>query len=197
MSSIATQMGWDGELNVGQLAREKHGNQAVLVGFTTYDGTVTAANDWGGAAQRMRVNPGMPESVEGLFHEVGLPRFLLPLRGAGEALGELREPMLERAIGVVYRPRTERYSHYFDARVAHKEHHDAGNRDNGSPDGPPQMGDAVHHVGEVVGILGRKEQDQLPERGVGPSLRRRLDMPHFSRRVDNSPRHLGDLGHTC
>jgi erythromycin esterase-like protein len=114
----ATQMGWDGELNVGQLTREKHGNQAVLVGFTTYDGTVTAANDWGEPAQRMQVNPALPESVEGLFHEVGLPRFLLPLRGTAEALGELREPMLERAIGVVYRPRTERSSHYFDARLA-------------------------------------------------------------------------------
>jgi erythromycin esterase-like protein len=113
----ATQMGWEGELNVGQLLREKHGDAALLVGFSTYDGTVTAADDWGGVAQRMRVQPALPESIEALFHEVGLPRFLLPLRGAGEALAELRDPMLERAIGVVYRPRTERYSHYFEARL--------------------------------------------------------------------------------
>ena len=113
----ATQMGWEGELNVGQLLREKHGDAALLVGFSTYDGTVTAADDWGGAAQRMRVQPALPDSIEALFHEVGLPRFLLPLRGAGEALAELHEPMLERAIGVVYRPRTERYSHYFEARL--------------------------------------------------------------------------------
>src|SRR5436305_501837 len=114
----ATELGEEGELNVGQLLRERHGSEALLVGFTTYEGTVTAAHDWGGAAERMTVRPALPESVEALFHEVGLPRFLLPLRGAGEALGELREPLLERAIGVVYRPRTERQSHYFEARVA-------------------------------------------------------------------------------
>jgi erythromycin esterase-like protein len=114
----ATAMGDEGELNVGQLLREKHGDAALLVGFTTYEGTVTAADDWGGTPQRINVRPALDGSVEELFHEVALPRFFLPLRGAGEALGELREPMLERAIGVVYRPATERYSHYFEARVA-------------------------------------------------------------------------------
>jgi len=113
-----TQMGDEGELNVGQLVRERHGDAALLVGFTTYEGTVTAADDWGGAPERMTVRPALEGSVEELFHEVSLPRFFLPLRGAGEALGELREPLLERAIGVVYRPRTERHSHYFEARVA-------------------------------------------------------------------------------
>jgi len=114
----ATEMGERGQLNVGQLLREKHGDDAVLVGFTTYDGTVTAANDWGDPPQRMQVRPGLLGSVEELFHEVALPRFFLPLRSAGEALGELREPMLQRAIGVVYRPETERWSHYFEARLA-------------------------------------------------------------------------------
>ena len=114
----ATAMGAEGELNVGQLVREKYGDAAVLVGFTTYEGTVTAADDWGGSAERMNVRPALPGSVEELFHEVALPRFFLPLRNAGEALGELREPLLERAIGVVYRPATERYSHYFEARLA-------------------------------------------------------------------------------
>jgi len=114
----ATAMGEEGELNVGQLVREKHGDAALLVGFTTYEGTVTAADDWGGSPQRMTVRPALPGSVEEVFHEVVLPRFFLPLRGAGEALGELREAMLERAIGVVYRPATERYSHYFEARLA-------------------------------------------------------------------------------
>jgi erythromycin esterase-like protein len=113
-----TQMGDEGELNVGQLVRERHGDAALLVGFTTCEGTVTAADDWGGAPERMTVRPALEGSVEELFHEVSLPRFFLPLRGAGEALGELREPLLERAIGVVYRPRTERHSHYFEARVA-------------------------------------------------------------------------------
>jgi erythromycin esterase-like protein len=114
----ATTMGEEGELNVGQLVREKHGDNAVLVGFTTYEGTVTAADDWGGPAERMVVRPALEGSVEELFHEVTLPRFFLSLGSAGEALGELREPMLERAIGVVYRPATERFSHYFEARLA-------------------------------------------------------------------------------
>ncbi|MCA1828395.1 MAG: erythromycin esterase family protein [Myxococcales bacterium] len=114
----ATDMGDTGELNVGQLLREKYGSEALLIGFTTYDGTVTAADDWGGPPEHMRVRPALEGSIEELLHQVELPRFFLPLRGAGEALGELREPMLERAIGVVYRPRTERQSHYFEARVA-------------------------------------------------------------------------------
>jgi erythromycin esterase-like protein len=114
----ATEMGEEGELNVGQLLREKFGNDALLVGFTTYVGTVTAAHEWDGPVERMRVVPALPGSVEALFHEVALPRFFLPLRNPGEALGALREPRLERAIGVVYRPATERVSHYFRARVA-------------------------------------------------------------------------------
>jgi erythromycin esterase-like protein len=114
----ATEMGDAGELNVGQLLRERHGRETVLVGFTTFEGTVTAAHDWGDRPERMNVRPALPGSVEELFHEVALPRFFLPLRSAGEALGQLREPLLERAIGVVYRPGTERQSHYFQARLA-------------------------------------------------------------------------------
>jgi erythromycin esterase-like protein len=114
----ATEMGEEGELNLGQLLRERHGQETLLVGFTTYEGTVTAADDWGGPPERMSVTPALPGSVEKLFHEVALPRFFLPLRAAGEALGQLHEPMLERAIGAVYRPRSERDSHYFRARLA-------------------------------------------------------------------------------
>jgi erythromycin esterase-like protein len=114
----ATEMGDEGELNVGELLREKLGPEALLVGFTTYDGAVTAAHDWDGPAETMRVVPALEGSVEATLHEVGLPRFFLPLRDPGEALAELREPRLERAIGVVYRPDTERVSHYFMARVA-------------------------------------------------------------------------------
>jgi erythromycin esterase-like protein len=112
----ATEMGRQGELNIGQLVREKHGREAVLVGFTTYRGTVTAASDWGAAAERKVVRPGLPDSYEALFHEVGIPRFLLALRGA-RAAADLREPRLERAIGVIYRPETERLSHYFQAQL--------------------------------------------------------------------------------
>jgi len=114
----ATEMGDEGELNVGQLVRERFGSASLLVGFTTYYGTVTAAHEWDGAAERMPVVPSLAGSVEAIFHEVGLPRFFLPLRDPGEALGALREPRLERAIGVIYRPATERASHYFSARIA-------------------------------------------------------------------------------
>jgi erythromycin esterase-like protein len=113
----ATEMGQSGELNVGQLVREKYGREAVLIGFTTYSGTVTAASDWGAPAERKRVRPALAGSYEELFHRVGVLRFLLPLRNGREILAGLREPRLERAIGVIYRPETERLSHYFHAQL--------------------------------------------------------------------------------
>ncbi len=113
----ATEMGEGGEWNVGQLVRERYGDDAVLVGFSTYTGTVTAADDWDEPPKRKHVRPGLPGSYEALFHETGLPRFLLPLRDGGAAVAGLREPRLERAIGVIYRPETERFSHYFHARL--------------------------------------------------------------------------------
>jgi erythromycin esterase-like protein len=113
----ATQMGEGGELNVGQLVRERYGGEAVLVGFTTYKGTVTAASDWDAPAERKRVRPALAESYEALFHEVGHLRFLLNLRGEGSVAAGLRGARLERAIGVIYRPETERLSHYFHARL--------------------------------------------------------------------------------
>jgi erythromycin esterase-like protein len=114
----ATEMGEGGELNVGQLVRERYGADSVLVGFTTYAGTVTAAHDWDQPAQRMRVRPALEGSYEKLFHETGLGRFYLDLGAAGRASDLLRRPRLERAIGVIYRPETERWSHYFNARLA-------------------------------------------------------------------------------
>ena len=91
--------------------RERHGQATLLVGFTTYTGTVTAASDWGAAAERKHVRPALANSWELLFHETGVPRFLLEPR-------ELEPLHLERAIGVVYRPATERWSHYFEAELA-------------------------------------------------------------------------------
>jgi erythromycin esterase-like protein len=114
----ATDMSAHGELNVGQLVREQYGRDAVLVGFSTYTGTVTAASNWDAPAERKRIRPALPDSYEGLFHDTGLPRFLLILGGAGASIKGLREPRLERAIGVIYRPQTERSSHYFHARLA-------------------------------------------------------------------------------
>jgi len=113
----ATEMGQAGELNVGQLVRERYGQDAVLIGFSTYSGTVTAATEWGGPAERKRVRPALPDSYEALFHELGLERFLVILRDGGAAIASLCPPRLERAIGVIYRPETERLSHYFSASL--------------------------------------------------------------------------------
>lgn len=111
----ATGMGDRGELNVGQLTRERYGNDSLLVGFTTYTGTVTAASDWDGPAERKRVRPGLADSYESLLHDVGLERFFLPLKN--DVAQALRRSHLERAIGVLYLPQTERASHYFRARL--------------------------------------------------------------------------------
>ncbi|MGZ5337677.1 MAG: erythromycin esterase family protein [Solirubrobacterales bacterium] len=111
-----TEMGRRGELNLGQLARLRHPDAASLVGFTTHRGTVTAASAWDAPAERKRVRAALPGSYEDLFHGVGEARFLLRF-ARGEAASALREPRLERAIGVIYRPETERQSHYFNSQI--------------------------------------------------------------------------------
>jgi erythromycin esterase-like protein/adenine/guanine phosphoribosyltransferase-like PRPP-binding protein len=112
----ATDMGERGELNLGQLVRERHPEEAVLIGFSTYQGTVTAAHDWDEPAHRQRVRPGLPDSYEALFHDTGVPRFQIDLDDA-TLRDALSGPRLQRAIGVIYRPQTERLSHYFQTRV--------------------------------------------------------------------------------
>jgi len=112
----ATQMSEMGELNLGQLAREAYGAGARLIGFTTHAGTVTAASDWDEPSERKRVRPSLPGSCERLFHDVGIERFFLAL-GEPKTREALAAPRLERAIGVIYRPDTERLSHYFRSRV--------------------------------------------------------------------------------
>jgi erythromycin esterase-like protein/predicted phosphoribosyltransferase len=111
----ATEMGQRGELNVGQLVREQYEREAVLVGFTTHHGTVTAASAWDGPAERKRVRPALTNSYEALFHAAQPGRFLLTW--SEDVAAHLRNPRLERAIGVVYRPDTERTSHYFGVRL--------------------------------------------------------------------------------
>jgi erythromycin esterase-like protein len=113
----ATEMGWQGEWNVGQLVRERFGDRSYLIGFSTYEGTVTAASDWDGPAEHKRVRPGMKDSYELLFHETGEPNFWLNLREP-KLQADLMHARLQRAIGVIYLPRTERRSHYFHARLA-------------------------------------------------------------------------------
>ncbi|MBC8725497.1 protein-L-isoaspartate(D-aspartate) O-methyltransferase [Paraburkholderia sp. 31.1] len=117
----ATQMGrMQDEINLGQLCRAQFGDAAALIGFGTHSGTVAAASDWGGPMEVKTVQPSLAGSVEFSMHGTGLPRFLLDLRpGMHDTLRErLRAPLLERFIGVIYRPGTERYSHYAQASLA-------------------------------------------------------------------------------
>lgn len=147
----ATQMGEYGELNLGQLVRQRHGAAAWLVGFTTHTGSVTAARDWDAPAERRRVRPSMIGSYERLFHDTGLSRFLLLLRD--EALRTMLGPeRLERAIGVIYKPETERASHYFRARL-------------------PEQFDAVIHVDETRALnpLERWSLDEVDAPETYPS----------------------------
>jgi erythromycin esterase-like protein len=109
----ATGMGRAGELNLGQLVRERHPDDSFLIGFTTYSGTVTAASSWGGEAELKQVRPALEGSFEHLFHEWRPDDFWIPLKT--RATSELDRGRLERAIGVLYLPETERSSHYFDA----------------------------------------------------------------------------------
>jgi len=113
----STAMGWEGEFNIGELCRKAYRDDAVLIGFGTDRGTVAAAADWDGPMEIKRVRPAREDSHEALFRGVGEPRALTVLRGPERrGLREaLAEPRLERAIGVIYRPETERQSHYFEA----------------------------------------------------------------------------------
>jgi erythromycin esterase-like protein len=112
----ATQMGEWGELNVGQLVREKYGAEACLIGFSTHTGTVTAARDWDAPVEQRRVRPSLAGSYERLFHEVGMERFFVRLQD-DPVRSALLPSRLERAIGVIYVPETERASHYFRAHL--------------------------------------------------------------------------------
>jgi erythromycin esterase-like protein len=114
----ATSLGGGRELNIGQLVRQAHAAQSVLIGFTTSAGTVTAASNWHGDAERKTVREPLPGSWEQLFHDAAIGNFYLPLKSAAQRYPLLNGRMIERAIGVVYRPATEFYSHYFEARIA-------------------------------------------------------------------------------
>ena len=111
----ATDMGRRGEWNVGQLMAERFPKQVISIGFTTHSGTVTATPNWDESAKRMIVRPGLNGSVEDLFHSTGIPNFFINLRDNDVNSAFTAVPLLERAIGVIYRPETERQSHYFPA----------------------------------------------------------------------------------
>jgi erythromycin esterase-like protein len=116
----ATQMGDCGEVNVGQLIRERHPHDTFLIGFSTHEGTVTAASGWGGDAERKNVRPGLKNSFEEFFHQLSLStgkkNYWFDLNNE-DLREELPFEKLQRAIGVIYLPETERQSHYFRARL--------------------------------------------------------------------------------
>ncbi|MBA16577.1 MAG: carboxylic ester hydrolase [Sphingomonas sp.] len=119
-NAAATAMGWQGEFNIGELCRMAHGDEAVLIGFGTDRGTVAAASAWDGEMEIKAVRPARPGSYEEAFRRTGIARSLTDWRGGARMrlASLLREPLLERAIGVVYRPETEMLSHYFQAVLA-------------------------------------------------------------------------------
>lgn len=147
-NAAATDMGNMGEFNIGQLARQQFQHMAFLVGFSTDTGTVTAASNWDAPAERKRVRPALPHSYEHLFHQAGIPNYMLVLRNDRALSETLRPSRLERAIGVIYQPATERQSHYFKASL-------------------PEQFDAVIHLDETRAVE-PLEREALWERGEVP-----------------------------
>lgn len=145
-----TDMGGDGELNLGQLARERYGDDVRLIGFSTHGGTVTAAHNWDEPGLQRRVRPSLDNSYERLFHELSTTTdtgvFLLRLRDANGATAALSKRRLQRAIGVIYRPETERQSHYYHVEL-------------------PSQFDAIIHIDETR-ALRALEPGELWERGM-------------------------------
>jgi len=129
----ATEIGRQGEWTLGELARKAHGADTVLIGFTTYEGRVTAASEWDGEGRHKHVRPALQNSYEHLLHSTGIERFFLPLREPSPARDALMEERLERAIGVLYLPRSERQSHYFMAQL-------------------PRQFDAVIHIDRTTAV---------------------------------------------
>ncbi|MDE8653688.1 erythromycin esterase family protein [Novosphingobium album (ex Liu et al. 2023)] len=119
-NASATAMGWHGEFNIGELVRTAYGDEAVLIGFATDRGEVAAASDWGADMRVMQVRPAREDSWEAAFRRTGHARSLTDWRGhkRKQLVELLSQALLERAIGVVYRPETERASHYFEAVLA-------------------------------------------------------------------------------
>ncbi len=116
-NAAATEMSRRGETNMGQLVTENYGDRVLRVGFSTSRGSVTAASDWDGPAETMTMRPPLPGSYEELFSTLEKKRFFIDLRAENDAITALRVERLQRAIGVIYRPETERMSHYFLASL--------------------------------------------------------------------------------
>lgn len=117
----ATEMGERGQYNIGQLTKENYGPNAALLGFTTFDGTVRAASDWGGKSQVFTINPALQNSFEALFHQLKYKNFFINIQ-ENAPIQDLFKDLnyLHRAIGVVYRPETERQSHYYYSKLGYQ-----------------------------------------------------------------------------
>jgi erythromycin esterase-like protein len=106
-----------GQLNVGQLLKQHFGKLAFNIGCICYQGKVTAADNWGEDFEFMKLNKGMKGSYEELFHNATQnfsKNFGIVFRNCSdrELIEELNKPRLERYVGVIYRPDTEKQSHY-------------------------------------------------------------------------------------
>jgi erythromycin esterase-like protein len=112
-----TEMSTRGEISLGQLVRETYGSKACAIGFTTYSGTIAAASEWGGDMEQKQLRPALPESYEALFYSLEEEAFSLNLHDPA-VREDLRKARLERAIGAIYRPQTERISHYFYTQLS-------------------------------------------------------------------------------
>jgi erythromycin esterase-like protein len=119
-NAAATEMGWKGQFNIGHLCRSAYGREVVLIGMSTDRGQVAAADDWDGDLLIKDIRPSHPDSWEHQFFKAGIPASLTDWRDPRrkELRRVLSKPLLERAIGVIYRPETERRSHYFEAALA-------------------------------------------------------------------------------
>lgn len=117
-NALATEFSESGELSLGQLLLFNHWGEAYLIGFTTFNGTVAAASEWGGLVENKRLNPAIQGSYEQIFHETGKKAMLLDFQDFHDNLDFFKKEHFERAVGVVYTPETEMFSHYFKARLA-------------------------------------------------------------------------------
>lgn len=110
----ATEMNKRGELNVGQLIEDKYKDKSLLIGITGSCGTVLAADNWDEPGRVKKMNRPLPGSYEELFYGLKNRGFVLDLRDNNAAVAGLVVPRLQRSIGVIYKPETERYSHYLE-----------------------------------------------------------------------------------
>lgn len=119
-NAAATQFGEEGQFNIGELCRNRFGNQVYSIGQGTNTGSVAAASEWEGPMEIKQVRPAHPDSYERLMHLAEIQSFFLPLTKSAhpEIKSAMEPPRLERAIGVIYRPNTELQSHYFQASLS-------------------------------------------------------------------------------